>query len=46
MEGWLEMVEMPVGGAREQRRAALLNYCRQDTLAMVRIFQTLQVVTQ
>lgn len=41
MEGWLEMVSMLAGEARASRRSALLEYCEQDTMAMVRIFQCL-----
>ena len=41
MEGWLEMVAMPPGEARETRRRDLLRYCEQDTLAMVRIYEVL-----
>jgi hypothetical protein len=42
MEGWLEMVDMPDGEERLQRRRALLDYCAQDTLAMVRILEFLE----
>jgi Domain of unknown function(DUF2779) len=42
MEGWLEMVGMHAGEAKLARRRALLEYCEQDTLAMVRIFQFLR----
>ena len=42
MEGWLEMARMLPGADRAERRRALLAYCEQDTLAMLRIFQFLR----
>jgi hypothetical protein len=39
MVGWKKMLGMPVGPEREAQRKALLEYCKLDTLAMVRIYQ-------
>ena len=44
MEGWLEIVDMPAGNARDARRRALLEYCEQDTLAMVPILEFLKAL--
>lgn len=42
MEGWLEMVRLPAGEGRRALQHALLEYCKQDTLAMVRILEFLK----
>jgi len=39
MDGWKKMLNMPFGEDRDAKRAALLEYCKLDTLAMVRIHQ-------
>ena len=39
MDGWKKMLNMPVGIERDRQREALLEYCKLDTLAMVRIYQ-------
>ena len=44
MEAWKTMLELPHGAERDAKRKALLEYCKQDTLAMVRIFEFVQSV--
>ena len=39
MDGWKKMLAMSLGNVREVQRTALLEYCKLDTLAMVRIYQ-------
>ncbi|MGB0784951.1 MAG: DUF2779 domain-containing protein [Alphaproteobacteria bacterium] len=42
MVAWRELVAMPMNDERAKLRKAMLDYCRLDTLAMVRIFQKLE----
>ena len=39
MDGWKKMLAILTGKEREDQRKALLEYCKLDTLAMVRIYQ-------
>lgn len=39
MDGWKKMLNLPIGSERDRQRKALLEYCKLDTLAMVRIYQ-------
>lgn len=39
MEAWVRFIEMPDGLERDRLREAMLEYCKLDTYAMVRIFE-------
>ncbi len=41
MQAYHDMCELPPGKERERLRAAMLQYCRLDTLAMVRVLEAL-----
>jgi hypothetical protein len=38
MENWIRLINMPNGAEKGQLREAMLEYCKLDTCAMVRIF--------
>ncbi len=42
MTGWDAFIQMQDGPEKDRQRQDLLEYCKLDTLAMVRIFETLQ----
>lgn len=42
MDGWMKFVGMPEGEERAKLRSALLEYCKLDTYAMVRIFEAME----
>ena len=44
MQAYHEMCAMAPGGELEELRRALLDYCRLDTLAMVRILEVLREI--
>jgi hypothetical protein len=46
MESWDRMINESDAAEREKLRQALLNYCKLDTLAMVRIFQFVEGVVR
>ena len=39
MEAWQRLISLPVGRAKDELRKSMLEYCKLDTLAMVRIFE-------
>ena len=39
MEAWKRLINLPAGGAKDELRKSMLEYCKLDTLAMVRIFE-------
>jgi len=43
---WQEMIRSGSESERQARRKALLEYCGQDTLALVRLLKTLQVAAE
>ena len=42
MEAWHRLVGLPDGPAKNELKASMLEYCKLDTLAMVRIFNFLE----
>ena len=42
MEAFTRILEMPDGADRKKIRHDMLEYCKLDTLAMVRIFEEMQ----
>lgn len=42
MEAWARLITMPEGVMRDQLRADMLEYCKRDTYAMVRIFEEME----
>jgi hypothetical protein len=44
MEAWIRLVTMPIGAEKDQLREAMLEYCKLDTYAMVRIFEDMERV--
>ncbi|WP_171172910.1 DUF2779 domain-containing protein [Ruegeria sp. HKCCA5929] len=42
MDGWMKFIDQPHGAERERLRSALLEYCKLDTYAMVRIFEEIE----
>jgi hypothetical protein len=42
MEAWHRLVGLPDGPAKDELKASMLEYCKLDTLAMVRIFNFLE----
>jgi hypothetical protein len=44
MEAWIRLVTMPNGAEKDQLREAMLEYCKLDTYAMVRIFEDMERV--
>lgn len=39
MEAWVRLINLPDGAEKDQLRASMLEYCKLDTFAMVRIFE-------
>ena len=46
MEAWQRLINLPVGIARDELRKSMLEYCKLDTLAMVRIFEFMETFNQ
>lgn len=46
MEAWKRLIDMPSGEERDQLRAAMLEYCKLDTYAMVRLFEEMERLQQ
>jgi len=44
MEAWIRLITMPNSAERDQLREAMLEYCKLDTYAMVRIFEEMERV--
>jgi hypothetical protein len=44
MEAWIRLITMPNGAEKDQLREAMLEYCKLDTYAMVRIFEEMERV--
>jgi hypothetical protein len=44
MEAWIRLITMPDDNSRDQLREAMLEYCKLDTYAMVRIFEEMERV--
>ncbi|MCP4096042.1 MAG: DUF2779 domain-containing protein [Planctomycetaceae bacterium] len=44
MEAWARFINMSVGAEKDQLRDAMLEYCKLDTYAMVRIFEEIKRV--
>ena len=44
MEAWIRLITMPNSVERDQLREAMLEYCKLDTYAMVRIFEEMERV--
>ncbi len=44
MEAWKRLIGMEPGEAREELRASMLEYCKLDTYAMVRLFEEMERV--
>lgn len=44
MEAWKRLIEMPDSEEKDQLRAAMLEYCKLDTYAMVRLFEEMERV--
>ena len=44
MEAWIRLITMPDSAEKNQLREAMLNYCKLDTYAMVRIFEAMEQV--
>ena len=42
MEAWKRLIAMADGEARDRLRAEMLEYCKLDTYAMVRIFEEME----
>jgi len=42
MNAWIKLVEMALSKERDQLRADMLEYCKLDTYAMVRIFEEME----
>jgi hypothetical protein len=42
MEAWVRLITMPDGNDRDQLREAMLEYCKLDTYAMVRLFEEME----
>lgn len=42
MEAWIRLISMPDSVEKEQLREAMLEYCKLDTCAMVRIFEEME----
>ena len=42
MEAWAKLIEMSDGPERQELREAMLEYCKLDTYAMVRIFEEIE----
>lgn len=42
MQGWMAMLELPEGQEKNDKRTALLEYCKLDTFAMVKLFEFAQ----
>ena len=39
MEAWIRLIAMPNGAEKDRLRETMLEYCKLDTYAMVRIFE-------
>ena len=44
MEAWIRLITMPNSAEKDQLREAMLEYCKLDTYAMVRIFEEMERV--
>ena len=44
MDGWVKMLELKNGPERLKLQNEMLAYCKLDTLAMVRIFETIKTI--
>jgi hypothetical protein len=44
MEAWIRLITMPNSAEKDQLREAMLEYCKLDTYAMVRIFEDMERV--
>ena len=44
MEAWQRLTRLPTGQAKDKLRKSMLEYCKLDTLAMVRIFEFLEKI--
>ena len=42
MEAWQRLVSLPKGSQKDELRKSMLEYCKLDTLAMVRIFEFME----
>ena len=42
MEAWKRLIALPDGKDKDQLREAMLEYCKLDTYAMVRIFEEME----
>ena len=42
MEAWVRLITMPEGNDRDQLREDMLEYCKLDTYAMVRLFEEME----
>ena len=42
MEAWQRLVSLPKGSQKDELRKSMLEYCKLDTLAMVRIFEIME----
>ena len=42
MEAWKQLIALPDGKDKDQLREAMLEYCKLDTYAMVRIFEEMK----
>ena len=44
MEAWQRLIALPDGHAKDDLRTSMLEYCKLDTLAMVRIFDIMEKI--
>jgi hypothetical protein len=44
MEAWKRLISMPDGEERKRLKESVLEYCKPDTYAMVRIFEEMERV--
>ena len=44
MEAWQRLISLPDGHAKDDLRTSMLEYCKLDTLAMVRIFDIMEKI--
>ena len=42
MESWFRLIKLPDGAEKDQLRKAMLEYCKLDTYALVRIFEEME----
>ena len=46
MEAWQRLIGLPAGQTKDDLRKSMLEYCKLDTLAMVRIFEFMETFNQ